>query len=257
MLMDPADGRHQVYTMDVWDHRHRMLKSWNQLIFSSWAFWHHLPFLLFSLTAHNLCCLYARNRRGAVGAKARMNKLDRRVPQCLDKDALSLLHTSPWSLEPGRAIVNIHMQSISAQGEIPLTESGNRGRIEAESMSNRPLRTGRRGGFEGGAQGSVPNKPLARLPCSASPKISDSCMRLNPNFGRRGTGPLEAQQRYFSYRAMLVAIVSQNSFVLVFMGYRTVIARYVAKWGIAQMCLCKLSTNGGVSHHFGGVLASL
>ena len=121
--MDPADGRHQVYTMDVWDHRHRMLKSWNQLIFSSWAFWHHLPFLLFSLTAHNLCCLYARNRRGAVGAKARMNKLDRRVPQCLDKDALSLLHTSPWSLEPSRAIVNIHMQSISAQGETPLTKS--------------------------------------------------------------------------------------------------------------------------------------
>ena len=108
---------------DVWDHRHRMLKSWNQLIFSSWAFWHHLPFLLFSLTAHNLCCLYARNRRGAVGAKARMNKLDRRVPQCLDKDALSLLHTSPWSLEPGRAIVNIHMQSISAQGKTPLTKN--------------------------------------------------------------------------------------------------------------------------------------
>ena len=32
---------------------------------------------------------------------------------------------------------------------------------------------------------------------------------------------LEAQQRYFSYRAILVAIVLQNSFVLVFMGYRT------------------------------------
>ena len=29
---------------------------------------------------------------------------------------------------------------------------------------------------------------------------------------------LEAQQRYFSYRAMLVMIVSQNSFVLVFNG---------------------------------------
>ena len=57
---------------------------------------------------------------------------------------------------------------------------------------------------------------------------------------------LEAQQRYFSYRAILVAIVSQNSFVLVFVGYRIIIARYVAKWGIAQMCLCKLiSTKGG------------
>ena len=53
------------------------------------------------------------------------------------------------------------------------------------------------------------------------------------------------QQRYFSYRAMLVAIVSQNSFVLVFMGYRTSLARYVAKWGIAQMCLCEAKYQGG------------
>ena len=49
---------------------------------------------------------------------------------------------------------------------------------------------------------------------------------------------LEAQQRYFSYRAMLVAIVLHNSFVLVFFfgggGYRTIIARYVAKRGIAR-----------------------
>ena len=59
-----------------------------------------------------------------------------------------------------------------------------------------------------------------------------------------GVPSLEAQQRYFSYRAILAAIVSQNFFVLVFMGYRTIIARYVAKWGIAQMCLCKLSTKG-------------
>ena len=44
---------------------------------------------------------------------------------------------------------------------------------------------------------------------------------------------LEAQQRYFSYRTILVAIVSQNDFVLVLLGYRTSIARYVAKWGIA------------------------
>ena len=68
---------------------------------------------------------------------------------------------------------------------------------------------------------------------------------------------LEAQQRYFSYRAIFVAIVSQNSFVLVLMGYRTIIARYVAKWGIAQMCLCKTKYQGGVSHHFGGAIASL
>ena len=68
---------------------------------------------------------------------------------------------------------------------------------------------------------------------------------------------LEAQQRYFSYRAILVAIVSQNHFVLVFIGYRTIIARYVAKWGIAQMCLCETKCPGGVSHHFGGTPTSL
>ena len=49
---------------------------------------------------------------------------------------------------------------------------------------------------------------------------------------------------------MLAAIVSQNSFVLVFVGYRTIIAQYVAKWGIAQMCLCETKCQGGVSHHF-------
>ena len=43
-----------------------------------------------------------------------------------------------------------------------------------------------------------------------------------------------------------------------FHGYRTIIARYVAKWGIAQVCLCKTKVpRGGVSHHFGGVLTSL
>ena len=46
-------------------------------------------------------------------------------------------------------------------------------------------------------------------------------------------------------------------FGLVFMGYRTIIARYVAKWGIARMCLCKIKYHWGVSHHFGGVLTSL
>ena len=67
---------------------------------------------------------------------------------------------------------------------------------------------------------------------------------------------LEAQQRYSAYRAILfVAIVSQKYFVLVFVGYRTIIARYVAKWGIAQMCLCETSrAKGGYRMHFGGVL---
>ena len=35
--------------------------------------------------------------------------------------------------------------------------------------------------------------------------------------------------------------------MLVFVGYRAIIARYVAKWGIAQMCLCETSTNGGIA----------
>ena len=30
-----------------------------------------------------------------------------------------------------------------------------------------------------------------------------------------------------------------------FMGYRTIIARYVARWGIAQMCLCETKYQGG------------
>ena len=45
--------------------------------------------------------------------------------------------------------------------------------------------------------------------------------------------------------------------MLVFVGHRTIIAEYVAKWGIAQMCLCETKYQGGVSHHFGGVLTSL
>ena len=41
--------------------------------------------------------------------------------------------------------------------------------------------------------------------------------------------PLETQQRYFPYRRILVAIVSQKYFVLVFMRCRTIIGRYVVK----------------------------
>ena len=40
------------------------------------------------------------------------------------------------------------------------------------------------------------------------------------------------------------------------MGYCTIITRYVAKWGIAQMCLCETKYQRGVSHHLGGVLNS-
>ena len=51
---------------------------------------------------------------------------------------------------------------------------------------------------------------------------------------------------------MLVAIVSQNNLVLVFEGgHRTIIARYVAKWGIALMFLCGTKCQGGVPQPFG------
>ena len=33
--------------------------------------------------------------------------------------------------------------------------------------------------------------------------------------------------------------------MLVFVGYRTIIARYVAQWGIAQMRLCETKYQGG------------
>ena len=44
---------------------------------------------------------------------------------------------------------------------------------------------------------------------------------------------------------VLVAIVSRNMLVLVFVGYHTNIARYVAISGIAQMFLCKTKYQGG------------
>ena len=68
---------------------------------------------------------------------------------------------------------------------------------------------------------------------------------------------LEGQQRYCSHRAILVAIVSQNSFVLVVMGCRTIIARYIAKWGIAQMRLCETKYQGGGIAPCWGVPTSL
>ena len=112
--MDPADGRHQVYTMDVWNHWHCRLKSWNQLIFSSWAFRHHLSFLLITLTAHNLCCLYARIDCAQCRSRMEWTSSADVCAMTLDNAiaAVSLLHACPWSLEPSRAVVNIHMLSI-------------------------------------------------------------------------------------------------------------------------------------------------
>ena len=41
---------------------------------------------------------------------------------------------------------------------------------------------------------------------------------------------------------------------LVFMGHRTILARYVAKFGIAQVRLCETKSQDGVSHHSGRAL---
>ena len=56
---------------------------------------------------------------------------------------------------------------------------------------------------------------------------------------------LRSPATIISYRAIFVAIVLQNSLVFVLTGYRTIIARYIAKWGIAQLCLCKTKYRRG------------
>ena len=96
--------------------------------------------------------------------------------------------------------------------------------------------------------------------CKTRLELGEEAMKLAPaniatlSRAQRQAVVLEAQQRYFSYRAMRVAVVSRNSFVLVMMGYRTVIARYVAKWGISQMCLCKTKYQGGGIAPFWGTV---
>ena len=78
----------------------------------------------------------------------------------------------------------------------------------------------------------------------------------HPNFSalwRELSGPAAI----LSYRAMLIATVSQNSSVLVFVWYRTIIARCVATWGIAEMCLFETRYQWGVSHHNWGAQAFL
>ena len=100
--------------------------------------------------------------------------------------------------------------------------------------------------------------PEGCLSSSSQKSSSDSDWgHRKRGFGGGHLHELRGPAAILSYRAILVAIVSQNSLVLCFMGYRTIIARYVAKWGIAQMCLCKTKYQGGVSHHLGGVPTSL
>ena len=70
---------------------------------------------------------------------------------------------------------------------------------------------------------------------------------------RKLIGVLEAQQILFRSRDTCSDSIA-NSLVLVFMGYRTIIARYVAKWGIAQMCLCEAKCQeGGIAPCWGNV----
>ena len=62
---------------------------------------------------------------------------------------------------------------------------------------------------------------------------------------------LEAQQRYFSYRAILAAIVSQSSFVLAFGGIAQ-LSRDTFQNGVShRLCLCEVSTKGGYRTIFG------
>ena len=81
------------------------------------------------------------------------------------------------------------------------------------------------------------------------PPVHSQATKLSP--GVLQARSLEAQQRYFSCRAILAAIVSQKHLVLVFMGYRTIIARYVAKWGAHRHACVKLSTKGGIAQFWG------
>ena len=72
---------------------------------------------------------------------------------------------------------------------------------------------------------------------------------------------VEAQQRYFSYRAILVATVSQKFFVLVLMGIALLSrARYTLQNGVSHRRACvklRAKRGAGVSHQFGGLLTSL
>ena len=57
----------------------------------------------------------------------------------------------------------------------------------------------------------------------------------------------EAQQWHSSCRTKY----RKTFFVLVFMGYRTIIMRYVAKWGIAQLCWCETKCPKGIAWFWG------
>ena len=64
--------------------------------------------------------------------------------------------------------------------------------------------------------------------------------------------PLEARQRYFSYRAILVAMVSQNYLALAFVGYRAIIVRDMLQNGVSHRCACvSPSAKGSIAPFWG------
>ena len=69
-------------------------------------------------------------------------------------------------------------------------------------------------------------------------------------FGHDGLRPLEDQQRYFSYRVTLVAIVSQNYLVFILVGVSHNCRAICCKTGYC-------TDVPGVSHHFGELLTSM
>ena len=62
----------------------------------------------------NLCCLYARIDCAQCRSRMEWTSSADVCAMTLDNAiaAVSLLHACPWSLEPSRAVVNIHMLSI-------------------------------------------------------------------------------------------------------------------------------------------------
>ena len=63
---------------------------------------------------------------------------------------------------------------------------------------------------------------------------------------------LEAQQQYFSYRSILVVIVSLDSFVLFFNGVSHSYRAIRCKMGYRGCACVKLSTTGGYRTILGG-----
>ena len=91
-------------------------------------------------------------------------------------------------------------------------------------------------------------------PGQLSQNLANFRLDFLQTFSQSLANVLEAQQRYFSYRTILVAIVSQNFFVLIYNSRVTQLQN-----GVSHRCACvRLSANGGgESQHFGGLLTSL